>query len=115
MRKSKGDNPSIFKATLEDIGIPKLTPEQVETLCETAEGAARKHILSKVPSHKTSEINITVDIVGLKPITVNVDLEIVLSPLMRGYDVQKLAGEAKEKAFSAIEKSLREFACKSKK
>lgn len=115
MRKSKGDNPSIFKATLEEIGIPKLTHEQVETLCETAEGAARKHILSKVPSHKISDINITVDIVGLKPITVNVDLEIVLSPLMRGYDVQKLAGEAKEKAFSAIEKSLREFACKSKK
>ena len=97
------------------MGIPELTSEQVEKLCEIAEKTARKHVLSKVPLHRISDIDITVDIKGSKPITVNVGLEITLSPLMKDYDVQKLANEATEKAFLAIEKYLREIACKSKK
>jgi len=100
---------------LEKVGIPRLTPEQVEKLCEIAEKAAREHILSKVPLSRISDIDVTVDIAGSKPITVNVDVGITLSPLMKNYDVQQLAIEAKEEAFSAVEKYLREIACKSRK
>ena len=100
---------------MEEIGLPKLAPEQVEKLCEIAEKAAREYILSKVPLHRISDINITIDTKGSKPITMNVDLEIALSPLMKGYDAQKLAHEATERAFSAVEKFLRELTCKFKK
>jgi len=100
---------------LEKTGIPKLATEQVEKLCETGEKAAREYILSKVPLRKISDLDVTLDIRGLKPITVNVDLKIVLSPLMKSYDIQKLADEAKEKAFLAIEEYLRKLTCKSKK
>ena len=99
---------------MEETGIPKLTPEQVEKLCEMGEKAAREYVLSKVPLRKISDLDVTLEISGLKPITVNIDLRITLSPLMKGYDVQKLADEAKEKAFLAVEEYLRKLTCKSK-
>jgi len=98
---------------LEEIGIPELTDEQVEELCDTAEKAARGHILSKIPSDRISVLNITVDTEGSKPITVKVDVEVTLSPLMKNYDVEKLASEATKKAFESIETYLRKLACKS--
>jgi len=100
---------------LEEIGIPSLTPEQVEELCEIAEEAARKYVLSKIPIHRVSDLNLTIDVQGLKPLTVNLDIEITLSPLMKDYPVEKLAEEAKERAFSALENHLRKLACQSKK
>jgi len=98
---------------LEEIGIPELTDEQVEELCGTAEKAARGYILSKIPSERISILNITVDTEGSKPITVKVDVEVTLSPLMKNYDVEKLASEATKKAFESIETYLRKLACKS--
>ena len=97
---------------MDGIGIVTLTPEQIENICDVAEKAARKHILSRVPLPRIYDIDITIDITGLKPITVNVDLKITLSPLMKDYDVQKLANEANKKAFLAIEKDLSELTCK---
>lgn len=95
--------------------IPELSYEQMERLCEVAEDTARKHVLSMVPLQKISDIVITIDIKGLKPITVDVDLEVDLSPLMKDYDVQKLVTETVDKVFLAIEERLKEFTCKSKK
>lgn len=100
---------------MENIGIPPLNSRQVEELCEVAEKTARNYVLSKVPSRKISTLNITVEIQGRKPITVNVDVEITLSPLMKNYDVTKLTKEATKKAFVSVEKYLRELACNFKK
>ena len=100
---------------MEEIGIPELTPEQVEELCQIAEEAAREYILSRVPPRRVSVLNITVDTEGTKPITVNVDVEVTLSPLMKDYNVEKLTREATKTAFDSIEKYLRELACKSTK
>jgi len=100
---------------LEEIGIADMTVEQREKLCEIAEKAARDHILSKVPEKKISDLDITVDTEGNKPVTVNVEVELTLSPLMKSYDADKLTKEAVEKAFAAINQYLRELACKSTK
>jgi len=100
---------------LEEIGIAELTVEQREKLCEIAEKAARDHILSKVSEKKVSNLDITVDTEGNKPVTVNVEVELTLSPLMKSYDPDKLTKEAVEKAFAAINQYLRELACKSTK
>ena len=104
-----------MKKFLEEIGIPELTAEQVEKLCEIGEKAARNYISSKISARKISALDITIDVEGAKPITVNVDIEIVLSPLMKDYDAETLVNEAKQKAFNAIEEYLRSLACKSKK
>jgi hypothetical protein len=102
------------KRFLEDIGIPELTAEQVEKLCEIGEKAARDYITSKISVRRISALDITIDVEGARPVTVNVEIEIVLSPLMKGYDVNRLVDEAKQRAFNAIEDYLRDIACKSK-
>ena len=96
-------------------GIPELTLEQVEELCERAEQAAREYILSKVSTSRIATLDVTVDAEGTKPITVNVDVNVVLSPLMKDFDVEALTKEATKRAFVHIEEYLRELKCKSKK
>ena len=99
---------------MEKIGVPELTPEQMEELCGIAEKAAREHVLSKVSSQKISTLDITIDTEGVKPVTVNVEVGITLSPLMRKFDVERLVNEAKEEAFASIERYLRALACESR-
>lgn len=100
---------------LEEIGIPELTPEQVEELCEVAERAAREYILSSFPLRRIPVLNITVETEGTRPVTVNVDVEIILSPLLKNCDVEKLANEATRRAFASVEGYLRGLTCKSVK
>jgi hypothetical protein len=100
---------------LEEIGLPELTPEEVEELCSIAEEAARGYVLSKVPPKHVETLNISVETDGEKPLTLTVDVEIVLSPLMQEYDVQRLADEAVKEAFKSAEKYLRELKCRLQK
>jgi len=95
-------------------GIPKLTDDQIEEICEIAEEAARKYILSKVPLKKISDFDITVETEGLKPLNISVEINLELSPLMRGYDVNKLVEEAVKKAFEAVDNHLKGLSCRSK-
>ena len=100
---------------MEELGIPELTNEQIEELCLVAEKAARKHVLSKVPSKKIEKLNVGAEAEGTKPIALRVDVAVVLSPSMKDFDVQKLADEAVKEAFFQAEKHLRELACHSRK
>jgi hypothetical protein len=100
---------------LAENGIPELTIEQVEELCEGAEQAARDYVLSKVSSSRVAVLDVTVDAEGTKPVTVNVDVTVVLSPLMKNFDVESLTNEATKRALAHIEEYLRELKCKSKK
>ena len=100
---------------MEDIGIPELTLEQVAELCERAEQAARDYVLSKVSTSRIVTLDVTVDAEGTKPITVNVEVTVVLSPLMKDFDVEALTKEATKRAFAHIEEYLRELECKSTK
>jgi len=95
--------------------LPSLSSENIEEICEIAEKAARKYIISKVPLRKISDMDITVEVNGEKPLNVSVNVDLELSPLMRNYNVQKLVNEAVRKAFEAVEAYLRELKCKLKK
>ena len=104
-----------MKDRLEEIGIAELTDRELEELCETGERAARAYILSRVPRRQISTLDITIDAQGSKPVTVNVEIEIELSQLMKGFNVDELAKQATEKAFDAAKQYLRELSCKSAK
>lgn len=93
---------------MEDVGIPELTPEQMEELCEIAEETARKYILSKVPKRRLSSFNITINTQGSKPITITIDVEVTLSPIMKDYNVRELTDQTTKKTFASIEEYLRE-------
>ena len=100
---------------VEKLGIPELTSQQIEELCAIAEEAARKHVLSRIPSKRIETLNISVDAEGTKPLTLTVDVDIALSPSMKDFDVQKLVNEAVKEAFTSAEKHLRELKCHSQK
>ena len=95
--------------------IPELTLEQVEELCKRAEQVARAYVLSKVSIGRIATLEVSVDAEGIKPITVNIDVTVVLSPLMKDFDVEALTKEATKRAFAIIEEYLRELRCKFKK
>jgi hypothetical protein len=89
--------------------IPQLTEEQLQKLCEIAEDAAREYILSKISRRKITELNIAVEAEGNKPLTLKVEVDINLSPLMKGFDAQRLVNEAVKEAFVSAEKYLRDM------
>ena len=98
---------------MEEIGILELTLEQMEELCEIADETAREYISSKVPPRRISALNVTVDAEGTKPLKINVDVKVVLSPLLRDFNVEKLVEEAKERAFASVREYLGGLSCKS--
>lgn len=100
---------------MENLGLPELTSEQIEEICSIAEAAAKRHVLSKIPSKKIEELNISAEAEGARPIRLAVEVDIVLKPEITGFDVKKLASEAVREAFTSAEKHLRELACHSQK
>ncbi|MEM2972337.1 MAG: DUF3194 domain-containing protein [Candidatus Bathyarchaeia archaeon] len=100
---------------MEELGIPELTSEQIEELCAIAEDAAREYVMSKVSLKRIETLNISVEAEGTKPVTITVDVDIVLSPLMKDFNVQRLVDEAVKEAFASIERYLRALACHSQK
>jgi hypothetical protein len=94
---------------VEELGIPDLTTEQIETLCSTAEDAARKHILSKVSLKMVEKLNISVEVEGTKPVNVTVEVDLALSPEMKYFDANALVNDAVKKALEASESYLRKL------
>ena len=94
---------------MEELGIPDLTTEQTETLCSTAENAARKYILSKVPLKMVDNLNISVEAEGTKPVNVTVEIDLSLSPKMKDFDAEALVNKAVKKALEASEIYLRKL------
>lgn len=103
---------------MEELGIQELTSEQMEELCSIAEKAAREYVTSKVSPKRIEALNVTVEAEGTKPVTLTVEVDVSLSPLMKDFNVQKLVDEAVKEAFASAEKylkDLRELMCHSKK
>ena len=98
---------------MEELGLPELTNNEIQRLCEEGEKAAWNHITSKVPKNMILDLDITIDVEGVKPLSVVVEVELSLSPLAR-VDEAQMAREAAEKASARIEELLREIACNSK-
>jgi hypothetical protein len=94
---------------VEKLGIPDLTTEQIEILCETAENAARKHVLSKLSSKIVEKLNISVEAEGTNPVNITVEIDLDLSPKMKNFDADLLVNEAVKEAFKASENYLRKL------
>ena len=92
-----------------ELGIPELTTEQIETLCSTAEDAARKYVLSKVSSKLVERLDISVEADGSKPVNVTVEIDLALSPQAKGINAQTLVQEAVNEAHKATENYLRKI------
>jgi len=100
---------------VKEIGIPELTSEEIEELCSIAEKAAREYVLSKVPPKRIDVLNVSVEAEGAKPVTLTIEVDVSLSPLMKNFDAQKLANEAVKEAYASAEEYVRELKRRSQK
>ncbi len=85
----------------------QLTIEEIEQICTSAEEAARTTLLSKVPLKLISDIDVTVEAQGDKPLVLKIDVAIELAGDER--DVQALVDEATDRASLAAEAKVREL------
>ena len=95
-----------------EIGIPELELEQLKYVCEGAEKIAREYLLSKIKQNKIIDLEIIVNAEGAKPVTLELDVNLILSPLMKDFNVKKLVKESTQRSFEYIEEYLRELKCK---
>jgi hypothetical protein len=94
---------------VEELGIPDLTTDQIENLCSTTENVARKYVLSKVTLKMVEKLNIIVEADGTKPVNITVEIDLVLSPEMKGLDAGTLVNDAVKEAMKASETYLRKL------
>ncbi len=92
-----------------ELGFPELTTEQIEFLCQTTEDAARKYILNKVSSKDVDRLDISVEVEGTKPVSVTVEINLLLVKQTSDVDVETLVKEATDKAHEATENFLRKL------
>ena len=92
-----------------ELGFPELTTEQIETLCSTAEDAARKYVLSKVSLKDIDRLDISVEADGSKPVNVTVEINLVLASKTKDVDAEALVKEAVNAAHKATENFLRKI------
>ena len=94
---------------MDQIGIPELTDEQIEKLCTTAEDAARKHILLKIPKKQIETLDLSVEAEGTNPLNLNIEINLVLTPKTKDPDSKKIVEEAIKEGFKAGENFLRKL------
>jgi hypothetical protein len=95
---------------LVELGLPELTTEQIETLCEIAENAARKHVQNRVNSKMVDCLDIAVEAQGTKPVDLSVEINLTLTVDAENVvDVNALVEEAVAQAHLASENFLRKL------
>ena len=83
------------------------TDDEIERMCVAAQEAARGHLLSKISLKRISDIDVTIEAVGDKPLTLSVDVAVELEAGEE--DLDPLVDEATNKAFDAAERKAREL------
>jgi len=84
-----------------------LKDEEIEVICNAAEEAARNFILSKIPLKHVEDLDLTVEAVGDKPLSLTV--EVAVETELENSVLQTLMDEATDAAFAAAERKVREL------
>lgn len=83
------------------------TKEEVEQICSAAEEAARGYVLSSISIRRVSDLDVTIEAVGGKPLLLNIEVAIELASGTQ--DLRAIVDEATNRAFSAAEAKVREL------
>jgi hypothetical protein len=96
---------------LETYGIQGLNDDQIEDLSQKAEEAARRHILSRISLSEIEKLDISIEAVGTRPLTVTVDIDLGLAAASETYRADEIADSAVHEAFKAVEQFLGGLRC----
>lgn len=94
---------------MEELGIPKLTTKQIEVLCQIAETAAKRYVLSQVSLKLIERLNIIIEAKGDKPITIEIDIDFAMAPIKKSINPEIIAKNAIKEALIASENYLRQL------
>ena len=83
------------------------TDEEVELICTAAEEAAREFILSKISLKKLDDLDLSVEGVGDKPLSVTV--QIAIESELEDPELGIIIDNATDAAFAAAEAKVREL------
>ena len=83
------------------------TDEEVELICTEVEEAARKFILSKISLKKLGDLDLSVEGVGDKPLSVTV--QIAIESELEDPELGMVIDNATDAAFAAAEAKVREL------
>lgn len=92
---------------MEELTLPQLSTEQLETLCTKAEDAARNQISSRVPSKSVEHLNVIVEVEGSEILNLLIDIDLVLKPHTNSINAKQVVDEAIKRAFRVAEDYLR--------
>ncbi|UCD95930.1 MAG: DUF3194 domain-containing protein [Candidatus Bathyarchaeota archaeon] len=99
---------------MEAYGFPRLNDDQIEALSQKAEEAARSHILSRISLSQIKKLDIFVEAVGTRPVTVTVDIDLGLVNASEPCRVDEVADSAVCEAFDAVKQFLGGLRCQRK-
>ena len=85
----------------------KPTVDEIEEICVASEEAARQVLFSKIPVKRVSDLDVTVEAVGDKPLLLAVEVGVEL--LIGNEDLQFLVDKATDAAFLAAEAKVKEL------
>ena len=94
---------------VEELGVPELASEHIEALCLIAEKAARRHVLTSFSSKMVESLSISVEAEGTKPLSLTVEIDLMLSPCNKEVDLKKIVRDATREAFRASDNYLRKL------
>jgi hypothetical protein len=83
------------------------TDEEVELICTAAEEAARELILSKISLKKLDDLNLSVEGVGDKPLSITV--QIAIESELENPELDTIIDDATNAAFAAAEAKVQEL------
>ncbi len=83
------------------------TDEEIEAICTAAEEAARRFILYKISLKKLEDLNLSVEAVGDKPLSLSVEIAVETEVGDPKLDVT--IDQATDAAFAAAEAKVREL------
>lgn len=94
---------------MEELGIPKLTTKQIEVLCQIAETAVKRYVLSQVSLKLIERLNIIIEAKGDKPITIEIDIDFAMATIEKSINPEIIAKNAIKEALIASENYLRQL------
>jgi hypothetical protein len=83
------------------------TDAEVEAICEAAEEAARKFLAGKLDLREISDLDVLVEAIGSKPLTLNIG--VALEMQIENSQLDRIVDAATEVAFAAAEARAREL------
>ena len=83
------------------------TDEEIELICTAAEEAARRSILFKIPVKKVEDLNLSIEALGDKPLSLTI--EVAVETDLEDPELGTIIDSATDAAFAAAEAKVREL------